>query len=122
MSDIFESIKELVASGSVRISEHAYDELIEDDISGRDVVSGVFAGVEVEAYPDYPKGPATLILQRDGSGRPIHVVRGIPKGHDRPAVVVTSYRDEIRSCRTVRRGSRCRAHRGRNGVVAVPQP
>jgi hypothetical protein len=86
MSDVFKSIKQLVATGFVRISEHAYDELAEDDIPAREVVSGVVTGVEIEAYPDYPKGPATLILQKDGSGRPIHVVWGIPKGHDRPVV------------------------------------
>ncbi|WP_370445912.1 DUF4258 domain-containing protein [Acidiferrobacter sp. SPIII_3] len=39
-------------------------------------------------------GPCALLLQKDGSGAPIHVVWGIPKGHDRPAVLVTVYRPD----------------------------
>ena len=84
----------MVEKGEVRISEHGYDELLEDGLLAREVVDGVFRAMVVEDYPDYPKGRCVLVVQRDGRGQPIHVVWGIPKEHSRPAVLVTAYRPD----------------------------
>ena len=92
MSTTLDQIKELVARGEVRISDHGYDELAGDDILARDVVEGVSAAEMVEDYPDFPKGPCVLVLEQDRNGRPIHAVWGIPKGEHTPAVLVTAYR------------------------------
>lgn len=94
MSDTFARVKRLVADGSVRISEHGYDELVADGIRSRDIIESVGDGRVVEDYPDYPKGPSVLVLQQDNNGNPIHVVWGIPRGRSEPAVVVTAYRPD----------------------------
>jgi len=94
LSETFERILRLVEAGSVRISEHGYDELVDDQIYVRDVVEGVTEAVVVEDYPNYPKGPSVLVLEKDRAGRSVHVVWGIPKGHSEPAVVVTAYRPD----------------------------
>lgn len=94
MSDTFRRIADLVQGREVQISAHGYDELAEDGILAGEVIDGVVAGVVVEDYPEYSKGPCTLVLQRDRSGRPIHVVWGIPKGQTSPAVLVTAYRPD----------------------------
>ena len=94
MSETFQHIKRLIASGSVRISEHGYDELVADDIRSRDIIEGVNNGRAIEDYPDYPKGACVLVLQRDRNENPIHVLWGIPKGHSEPAVVITAYRPD----------------------------
>lgn len=94
MSVILESIKRLVVSGDVRISEHGYDELAEDNLSVREIVESIDRAILVEDYPDFPKGPSVLVLQADSNEQPIHVVWGIPRGHDAPAVLVTAYRPD----------------------------
>ncbi|QIT55840.1 DUF4258 domain-containing protein [Aquisalimonas sp. 2447] len=92
MTELLSRVQELIAKGDVRISEHGYDELADDDLRAREILAGVTAAKVVEEYPDFPKGPAILLLQSDGSGRPVHVVWGIPRGHSGPAVLVTAYR------------------------------
>jgi len=76
----------------IRISEHGYDELANDGITVRDVVEGSSGAHVVEEYPDYPKGHCALVFEKDRGGDPIHVVWGIPRGHESPAVLVTAYR------------------------------
>lgn len=58
------------------------------------MVAGVQEAVVVEEYPNYPKGPSALLLQKDQAGKPVHVVWGIPRGHGKPAVLVTAYRPD----------------------------
>ena len=94
MQDTLGQIKQLVVSGDVRISEHGYDELANDDLTAREIVIGIENAVLVEEYPDFPKGASILVLQTDKNGQPVHVVWGIPKGHKSPAVLVTAYRPE----------------------------
>lgn len=94
MNEFFEKVRALVSTGGVRISEHGYDELAEDSLSAREVLDGIVNAAVVEEYPNYPKGSCVLLLQKDKSGAPIHVVWGIPKGHDKPAVLITAYRPD----------------------------
>ena len=94
MSTFLEKVRALTLAGDVRISEHGYDELSEDGLSAREVLGGVPEAILVEEYPDFPKGPCALFLQKDRMEAPVHVVWGIPKGHDKPVVLVTAYRPD----------------------------
>jgi hypothetical protein len=94
LSKTLADVRTLIEKGEVRISEHGYEELSEDGLFAREIVDGAFTAVVVEDYPDYPKGPCVLVVQRDRLKQPIHVVWGIPKEHIRPAVLVTAYRPE----------------------------
>lgn len=91
-SGTFDRVRLLVAQADVRVSDHGYDRLIAEGILASDVLDSVGDGVVVEDYPDHPRGPCVLVLQRDDPGRPLHVVWGIPKGYALPAVMVTAYR------------------------------
>jgi hypothetical protein len=94
MSEVLARIQALASRGEVRVSAHAYDELADDAILFGDVLAGLDAAIAIEDYPDFAKGPCVLVLQKDGDGRPIHVVWGIPKGQEQPGVLVTAYRPD----------------------------
>lgn len=94
MSQTFTLIHGLIAAGEVKISEHGYDELADDDITVTEILAGVKEATVIEDYPEYPKGRSVLVLQRDAAGRVVHVVWGIPKGAESPAVLVTAYRPD----------------------------
>ena len=94
MSKTLERVRQLVAEGSVRISDHGYDELAADGILAGEVLAGVERAQLVEDYPQYGKGPCALGLQGDSQSRPIHAVWGILKGRNGPAVLVTAYRPD----------------------------
>lgn len=95
MNEFLDQVRELVEIGEVRISEHGYDELSEDRIPVRDAIRGIGEAIVVEEYPAFGRGPAVLVLEYDRDDRPIHVVWGIPAGHEAPAVLITAYRPNL---------------------------
>lgn len=78
----------------MRVSEHGYDALADDGLGIDEILSGVPRAVVVEEYPDYPKGPAVLVLQLNAEGGSVHAVWGIPRGYNSPAVLVTAYKPD----------------------------
>ncbi len=95
MSQTFEKIISLIEQSEVIISNHGYDELAEDGLLVKEIITSVNNGKVVEDYPEYPKGPCVLVLQKDKEGNPMHVVWGIPKNASSPAVLVTAYKPDI---------------------------
>jgi hypothetical protein len=96
MSATLKWIIELVHRDEVHISEHGYEELMEDGIFVRDLIAGLPGAMVVEDYPDFAKGRCVLVLQRDRDGSPVHAVWGIARGATTPAVLITAYRPDPR--------------------------
>ncbi|NBS33248.1 MAG: DUF4258 domain-containing protein [Planctomycetia bacterium] len=94
MSALWKKLADLIAAGDVRVSEHGYDALADDGLGIDEILSGVPRAVVVEEYPDYPKGPAVLVLQLNAEGSSVHAVWGIPRGYNSPAVLVTAYKPD----------------------------
>lgn len=94
MESFLDKVRRLASQGKIRVSEHGYDEIVDDGLSAREIVSGLATGIIIEEYTDFPKGPCALLLQKEAKGYPVHVVWGIPKGYDEPVVLVTAYRPD----------------------------
>ena len=65
MCKTLENVKTLIRKSEVLVSDHGYDELSSDNLLAREVVEGSTEAVVVEDYPNYPKGPSVLVLQKD---------------------------------------------------------
>ena len=70
MSATLRQIQRLAENGDVRISLHGYEELVEDDVSVRDLLQGIEAAVLVEDYPEYPKGHVAWFCSKMDSASP----------------------------------------------------
>jgi hypothetical protein len=94
MSQTLEQIIALAERQEIRISDHGYDELANDGIFVRDIISSLRDAEVLEDYPDFPKGACVLVLQKDRDEKPVHAVWGIPKDEITPAVLITAYRPD----------------------------
>jgi hypothetical protein len=87
-------IQALVADNQIRLSLHAFREMAADDILLDDILKGINSAITIEDYFDANRGPTVLVLQRDAAEDPVHVVWGIRKDSQGPAVLVTAYRPD----------------------------
>jgi len=96
VEEFIQSLNNLIARDEVILSDHADEELINDLISLRDCVGGFDSGTPIEYSPNFPKWPCCLVLESDRFGKPIHVLWGLRKGTESPAVIITAYRPDPR--------------------------
>lgn len=94
MSETLDAVRALAERGWIVISSHGYDELAADGILATEAIAGLGEAIVVEDYPDARRSPSVLALQSDAGGSPIHVVCGIPRGAEGPAVLITAYRPD----------------------------
>lgn len=94
MDDTLQRVRELARAGTVKISEHGYDELAADGIFAREIVEGLQDALQIEEYPSFAKGPCVLVRQRDRQGKAVHAVWGIPRNELSPGVLITAYRPD----------------------------
>jgi hypothetical protein len=94
MSQVLDRVRALVRRGQVEVSLHGLKELTADEILLDDVIASIDAAVVVESYPAARRGPSVLVLQRDRDDNPLHILWGISKDTDSPAVLITAYRPD----------------------------
>ena len=74
MSATLSAVARLIAGGRYRVSDHAYEEMVKDDMLPLDVVNAAEAAQVVEDYPDANRGPPVLVRCADRNARPLHAV------------------------------------------------
>jgi hypothetical protein len=72
--EILELIRQQIADGAVRVTEHAHEEMVEESITLDAVYAALLNGKVIENYAEHRRGPCCLIGGRDRSERPIHIV------------------------------------------------
>ena len=73
-SAVLETLRTQAAQENIRITRHASEEMIEEDIALDDVLEAVQSGHILEDYPEHRRGPCCLIAGVTRAGRPMHVV------------------------------------------------
>ncbi len=67
-------IRAQVDAESVRITQHAHEEMVAEGITLQEVFEALARGEILENYPDHRRGPCCLVHGVTGQGRPLHVV------------------------------------------------
>lgn len=82
-----------IATGQVHVSEHAYDEAVEDNLAIVAVLEETPNGETIEDYPNDPRSPSCLVLLTLGEGSIVHAVWAFDGRTDR-AILITVYRPD----------------------------
>ena len=90
MLSLLEQIQALVAAGQWIPSGHGGLRRDQRGILNTDMVHGLDEAIVVELYNDPGERPAVLLLQRDSSGAPLHVIWGFDADTG-DALVITAY-------------------------------
>lgn len=71
---ILQHIQMLAAQDMLRVSQHAHQEMLEEDIVLDDVLQAIASGQILENYPDHRRGACCLLYGCTEQARPLHVV------------------------------------------------
>lgn len=75
------------------LTEHAEDELVEDNLRLEDVVKSLMEGEIIEDYPDDFPFPSCLVYGKNERGEPIHSVWAFDDKKNL-AILITTYRPD----------------------------
>lgn len=88
VQEILGRIREKIKAGEIRITQHAQQEMVEENIALAEVLEVMSTGVILEDYPRHRRGPCCLLSGETAGRRPLHVVCTT----DLPVVIViTAY-------------------------------
>jgi hypothetical protein len=68
------SIKSQAEGGNFRITQHAQQQMVEEDISLDEVLEALRHGEILEYYPEHRRGACCLVQGLTDEGRPLHII------------------------------------------------
>ena len=74
LSGILLRIRSQAFANNIRVTQHAQQEMVEEEITLDQVLRAVASGQIVEDYPEHLRGACCLIGGVSDDGRPLHVV------------------------------------------------
>ena len=71
---ILEQIRVQAAAENIRITQHAQQEMVEEDIALDEVLQVIATGQILENYPEHRRGACCLLNGMTRQSRPLHIV------------------------------------------------
>ena len=74
MDELRRTIREQADNDAFHVTQHAQQEMAEEDIVLEDVLQALGSGQILEHYPEHLRGACCLLCGYTDQGRPLHVV------------------------------------------------
>lgn len=74
MESVLEQIRAQAVAENIRITQHAQQEMAEEDISLDEVFEAISSGEILENYPKHRRGACCLLNGFSRNNRPLHIV------------------------------------------------
>ncbi|MFY9269186.1 MAG: DUF4258 domain-containing protein [Candidatus Manganitrophaceae bacterium] len=71
---VLEQIRAQADSENLRITQHAQQEMVEENITLDEVLEAISTGQILENYPEHRRGACCLLSGVTRGGRPVHIV------------------------------------------------
>jgi hypothetical protein len=88
-----ENLITAICKSQVRITDHADEEAVDDNLTFDEIYFSVFHGEIIENYPDDKPYPSCLVMGKSFAGEPIHSVWAY-NPDNQWAVLITVYRPD----------------------------
>jgi hypothetical protein len=88
LEEIVKRIRAQVNEEDFRVTQHAHQEMAEEDITLDEVLEATAAGQILENYPEHRRGACCLLNGHTMRGRPLHVVCTTAKA---ALIIITVY-------------------------------
>jgi len=70
---IISRIREQCLRDAIRVTIHAHEEMVEENISYDSMIEALAGGRVVENYPEHQRGSCCLVCGQDSTGRFLHI-------------------------------------------------
>lgn len=72
--EVLRGIRAGIQAGEFRITQHAQQEMVEENITLAELVEAIATGTILEDYPQHRRGPCCLLSGETARRSPLHVV------------------------------------------------
>jgi len=71
---ILKQVRAQAATENIRVTQHAQQEMVEENITLDEVLQAIATAQILENYPEHKRGPCCLLNGVTDNGRPVHIV------------------------------------------------
>lgn len=91
-TDTLKRIKSQAKKGNIRLTQHAQQEMVEENIMIDEVFEAISSSKVLENYPEHRRGSCCLLNGKSRNGNPIHIVCTTFLS---VLIVITAYRPKL---------------------------